>query len=451
MFNPFNNLKNQFSRASNKLRYKRKNKRFVSFDEEKVSIGSRISSFFKDKSRMGIALVFIAVFLFLLYYIIVDIKAFIEFEPKSLPGSSKSVKNDWNGSEKFTILFIGADETSPEHMFVDHLSLYSYDPRENNLSIFVLNPDIKVSQATLGYSLNYRTILNNRKIGEDNLAVLIKSVENLLALKIDRYVLVQKDDFSKISQYFNTLQVNVPKNINDPDTKELNNKQVVGWNAGSQVVLPINYLEFVASNSNGRDDQFDRQQILLESWTLNAFGFRSFLNFPQILKQMQDNVYTDIGKYEFLQLGLKVLNIKKDNIKKGYLREFAYSPIIDVGFYESVSPDITQIDKDLSNIFFDLKVFKEQARIEVLNASGVRGLANNRARWIKNIGARVIQVGNGFESEENNIIYCQNPEKYEVTIKELKRILGSEVKIVNTKYPNRHIGDIVIVLGNKYD
>ena len=105
----------------------------------------------------------------------------------------------------------------------------------------------------------------------------------------------------------------------------------------------------------------------------------------------------------------------------------------------------------MSNIFFDLKVFKEQARIEVLNASGVRGLANNRARWIKNIGARVIQVGNAFESEEFNVIYCDDPEKYEVTIKELRRFLGKDVKIINEKYHNRHIGDIVLVLGKNYE
>lgn len=451
MSNIFSNLKNKLFRASNKIKIKSKTRRFVSFNEEKTSFGSKIINFFKDKSRMGIALIFILIAIFCLYQIIIDVKAFADFKPKSFPGSSKTVKNEWNGSEKLTILFIGGDETSKEHLFVDHLSLYSYDPRENNLSVFILNPDIKVSQSTIGYSLNYRTILNNRKIDEDNLAILIKSVENLLALKIDRYVLVKKADFPNISQYFNSLQINVPKNINDPDTIEFNGKQSIGWSAGSQVVLPINYLDFVASDSNGRDDQFNRQQILLESLTMNLLGFRSVLNFSNILKEFENNAYTDMGKYEILNLGIKLLNLKPDDIKKGYLREYAYSPIIDVGFYEQVSPDISQIDKDLSNIFFDLKVFKEQARIEVLNASGVRGLANNRARWIKNIGARVIQVGNAFESEEFNVIYCDDPEKYEVTIKELRRFLGKDVKIINEKYHNRHIGDIVLVLGKNYE
>jgi hypothetical protein len=47
---------------------------------------------------------------------------------------------------------------------------------------------------------------------------------------------------------------------------------------------------------------------------------------------------------------------------------------LDIGFYEAVSPDISAIDKDINNIFFDMKVFKEQARIEVLNGSNISGL-----------------------------------------------------------------------------
>ena len=39
----------------------------------------------------------------------------------------------------------------------------------------------------------------------------------------------------------------------------------------------------------------------------------------------------------------------------------------------------------------------------------------------------------------------------EVTIKELRRFLGKDVKIINEKYHNRHIGDIVLVLGKNYE
>jgi hypothetical protein len=116
-----------------------------------------------------------------------------------------------------------------------------------------------------------------------------------------------------------------------------------------------------------------------------------------------------------------------------------------------VSPDIEVIDKDINNIFFDLEVFKEQARIEVLNASGIRGLATNRSRWVKNIGGRVIQVGNSFEPSDITKIYVKEIEKYPITITELTRFLGEDTQIITKEYPNRHVGDIVIILGSKQD
>jgi anionic cell wall polymer biosynthesis LytR-Cps2A-Psr (LCP) family protein len=106
---------------------------------------------------------------------------------------------EWFGQND--LLLIGTDTTSTNHKFVDHLSIYSLDPRENILSIFILNPDIKVTQATIGYTLNYRTIMNNRSIEGDKIETLIKSVENLLALKIDRYILADKNTFANFSSF----------------------------------------------------------------------------------------------------------------------------------------------------------------------------------------------------------------------------------------------------------
>jgi len=373
--------------------------------------------------------------------------AWFEFQPQPSSYSEITSKDNWDGSSKFTILFIGTDMVDAEHVFIDHLSIYSLDPRENKLSIFILNPDIKVTQTTLGYTLHYRTLLNNRSIDEDKITLLLSSIENLLAIKIDRYLMAEKNSFPTFSQFLNPLKVNVPKEINDEDTIRFPAHEVLSWDKGLQQVLPINFVEFAASDENGRDDQFQRQQLLLESITYNLMGFRSILYFPELIKSFEHNIFTDLGKWELFKLSAKLTSLKNGDIKKGYLRGAAYEKVIDLGFYDAVTPDINLIDKDINNIFFDLKVFKEQARIEVLNGSGVRGLAFNRARWVRNIGARVIQVGNSYETVEKTSIYCQEPEKYQITIAELQRFLGDEVEVITKDYPNRHVGDIVVVLG----
>lgn len=446
--NPLTNLINIIKRKTQRSKYKHKNSYVY---EKEGSFISKLKVFFLNRSRLGLLFfVFLVLFLFA-SLVFINIKAFIEFESRAYPDSQMEVKNEWAGNTKYTILLIGTDKIDSDHVFIDHVSVLSLDPQGRKVSILVLNPDLKVTQNTIGYTLHYRTILNNRELSEDKLAVLIKSVENLLAFKIDRYLIADKNTFPDLSQYMNPIQVLVPSDIRDEDTLSFPSEQVADWGAGPQVVLPIDYLAFAASDDNGRDDQLTRQQNLIESMILNLIGFRSVFNFANILGQFENSCSTNMGKWELFHLSLNLINIKQGDIKKGYLRESTYQKVIDIGFYEAISPDIGRIDKDLSNIFFDLEVFKEQARIEVLNGSGIKGLATNRSRWVVNIGARVIHYGNSYEMSDKTTIYCSDVSKYPVTIFELKRFLGSSVEIIEEEYPNRHVGDIVIVLGRVFD
>jgi|GEM_PF-2455194 len=439
----FENIVNKIRRRRVSSNFKNKFRR-----EEDQGISDRISTFFRSKSRLGLVFILFLLAIALLGLLIRNIYSLITFEPQPFPDTDLKVQNIWNGSDKMTILFIGTDTTSTNHKFVDHLSIYSLDPRENMLSIFILNPDIKVTQATIGYTLNYRTILNNRSIEGDKIETLINSVENLLALKIDRYILADKNTFPSFSSFLNPVQVYVPRDIKDEDTLNLVNAYKADWGKGQNMILPANYLEFAASDDNGRDDQLERQEYLIEAMTLNMIGFRSFVYLPEALSSFQNNIYTNMGKWELFSFVSKLINLKDEDIRKGFLRESAYDKVFDVGFYDVVSPDISVIDKDINNIFFDMKVFKEQARIEVLNGSSISGLATNRKRWIENIGGRVIHKGNSYEKEEDTKIYCADPEKYVLTLTELKRFLGSSVQLIEKEYPNRHVGEIVIVLGS---
>ncbi|HOY46098.1 MAG TPA: LCP family protein [Candidatus Dojkabacteria bacterium] len=439
-----------FDNLINKIRRKRVSSNFRNRfkREDDLAVTARISDFFKSKSRLGIVFIVTLIIIAIVTLFIRNVYSILTFEPQAFTETNLEIQNNWNGSDKMTILLIGTDTTSTNHKFVDHLSIYSLDPRENILSIFILNPDIKVTQATIGYTLNYRTIMNNRSIEGDKIETLIKSVENLLALKIDRYILADKNTFANFSSFLNPIQVYVPRDIKDEDTLNLVNSFKAEWGKGQNMILPANYLEFAASDNNGRDDQLERQQYLIESMTLNIIGFRSLIYLPEALDSFQNNIYTNMGKWELFNFASKLINLKDEDIRKGFLRESAYDKVLDIGFYEAVSPDISAIDKDINNIFFDMKVFKEQARIEVLNGSNISGLATNRKRWIENIGGRVIHKGNSYEKEQDTKIYCADPEKYTVTITELKRFLGSSVQLIEKEYPNRHVGEIVIVLGS---
>jgi len=388
----------------------------------------------------------------LVYFIAINISALMQFDTVPFPGTVKdSSSRNWLGDTKMTILLIGSDQTDLDHTFVDSLAIYSLDPIENKLSIFVVNPDLTIFQPSVGMEVNYRSIFNDKEITGDKLKVLINSVESLLALKIDRYVLIDKSKLASFSQYLNPVKVNLSKAVQDADTANLPAGKYVSWGKGSQTVLSSDFLEFAASDSNGRDDQLNRQQQLLEQITYNLVSFRTVFYFPKLLEELKKDVYTDLSKTELFFLVARITQIKSGDMLKGYTRSDFYTRVNTTSFYPTFSPDLEVMDQDLNNIFSDLRIFKEQAQVEILNASSVKGLASNRARWISNIGARVIKVGNSYEgSEVTTKIYCSTPDKFPYTITELDRIFNNKAELVKKEYPNRHLGDIVVVLGDNY-
>jgi hypothetical protein len=79
---------------------------------------------------------------------------------------------------------------------------------------------------------------------------------------------------------------------------------------GQNMILPANYLEFAASDNNGRDDQLERQQYLIESMTLNIIGFRSSYTFLRRLIHSKI-IYIQYGKVGAFQFCLKIDKSKR--------------------------------------------------------------------------------------------------------------------------------------------
>jgi len=84
---------------------------------------------------------------------------------------------------------------------------------------------------------------------------------------------------------------------------------------------------------------------------------------------------------------------------------------------------------------------------------GVRGLASSRARWITNSGGRVIYFGNSPESEDITKVYVNKGdfEKYEKTLTEIEKIFNGKIEYSDEEYKYKHLGDIVIIIGEEYE
>jgi anionic cell wall polymer biosynthesis LytR-Cps2A-Psr (LCP) family protein len=461
-----NNFKNKAKRVSNKFSFNRKSRAqhshfrqendFSSNNNEDKD-GTWLSRLLKKTPRLLISVLVLLSLIALGYHIIQICIALIIFQTKPYTGYSQTApatvesKFSWQGDTKLTIAFVGTDRVDNEHVFVDALGIYNLDPIDKKLSVFIINPDIKVYVSAVGKEVNLRTVFTDPKLSGDRTLILKNAVAALLAVRVDKYILVDKADFASYSAMMNPVKLVLKQSVKDADTIKLPAKKLASWSNGEQNINGDSFLELLASDENGRNDQLERQQNFFASLPFEQLSLTTFINLPQLVSKFTDTFFTDLSKDELFTILQKAPELKEDSLKKGYTHASSSQKVNVTSFYPVYSPILDRIDHDINNIFFDLKIFKEQARIEVLNSSDVKGLANSRSRWIANLGSRIIKVGNGLGGLAITKIYCTEPEKYPFTINELNRVFNFKAQVVKQDYPNRHMGDIIIELGNTYE
>lgn len=445
----FSNLQTKILRFLNRVPIKRREKL------NKTKVGYKFKqnqeSPQKDNAKKGVIIIGIVIFVMVISIIANIVLAILQYSPKSFPGSVES-----NSGERFdqrikTIIILSLDRPDESHAFVDGLAVVSYNFDTQKTAIFSINPDLKIYSTRLGKDLFIRTAFNDIFPTDKKIEYFTEGIESLLAIKIDNYIVTDLNTFNTFSKYFAPINISVDMEVKDQDVVNLPDKQSKQWIKGTALLKGDDQLEFLASNNNGRDEQLNRQALVVKKMLLNVFNIQNIYNVPNILQVMKTGFfYTDITLEEFLKISIEIFQLKEGNIEYGFTKAKAYYRVASVTHYPVFGINFSIIDKDIGNVFSDILIFKEQARIELLNGSSVKGLASNRARWVGNTGARIIKVGNSYESEKTTKIYCEDIDKFPKTLNAIQRIFDGKALLINKDYNQRHLGDIIIVIGDDY-
>lgn len=114
------------------------------------------------------------------------------------------------------------------------------------------------------------------------------------------------------------------------------------------------------------------------------------------------------------------------------------------GNYEMINKELS--DEKIRNYFEDVNIKKEQARIEVYNASGARLLGNKWSRVFKNSSLDVTRVGTAKEADKTRI-YVSNPDLI-YNLARVKSVLRVNVEVIENEKPEFvTTGDIIVVIG----
>jgi len=309
--------------------------------------------------------------------------------------------------------------------------------------------DLNIFSQSAGKVVNIRTVYNLREAKGKEARVLIEAVENLLAVRIDRYLITDTTAFAELSGALQPISLKLDSNVYDKDLAKRFDG-VEGWKAGTTEVEAKLIPAFAAADVNGRNDQLNRQTAIIAEMIKSMDSFQNLLNFPAFFEKITANVRTDLTKKDAFFIAGALWGIRSDQFKSGYTKMSSMVKVSNFGVYGRYEPAFDGIDKDLASILYDFDIAREQSRVEVLNGSGVRGLATSRSRWITNTGGRVVFFGNSLETEEKTKIFVSEPEKYPYTLKELERIFNGKVEYPGYDYVHKHIGEIVVVIGKEY-
>lgn len=436
-------IKNIFAKIHRKKKSFQRNKS----EKKKGDLKDRIKSFFNIKRT--IVLISVILVLLCLSILVTIGKAWVEFNVHGYEDAVTNLK-EWRGDSKLTILIVGIDEKDKEHQFIDGLAIYTLNPSASNSSIFVINPDLNIPVSFLDKPCNIRTLLQNKYIKGNKSEALTNTISELLALRIDRYVMVDINKFNSFSNKFSSFSVNLNKSVFDEDSAKFLNGNIKKWGDGNQMIRGNEIVAFLSSDSNGKDDQLKRQKDAMIEFIYSQINIGTIIQSPSILKDIEQSIYTNLSKGELVYIYDFIKNTKKNFVKGGYIRSNSYSEIQSISFYKEYFPIYSELDDDLKTISYDVNIFKEQPKIEIINSSNIKGLAANRSRWISNLGARVVKIGNGIEYSENTKIYCKNPNDYKFTLQELDRVFNCKAEFIYEDYTGRSVGDIVIDIGSDY-
>lgn len=151
----------------------------------------------------------------------------------------------------------------------------------------------------------------------------------------------------------------------------------------------------------------------------------SFLG--KILDLLKNQEETNLNRGDILRLWWAARNIKEDRVWP-------------VKLEEPLEPE--RLERTMGQYFGDEKIREEALTIAVLNATGQPGLATKEARIIKNMGGRIVGLGD-IENEKCQIT---SPQKYKNshTARRLVKIFGCPWSGENL-FGQR--ADLVLVLG----
>jgi len=384
----------------------------------------------------------------------------------------------WDGKSRVNILLMGYDyrdyESGNWPPRTDTMILLTIDPSTATAGMLSIPRDLWVQIDNYGNDNGYNKINTAFYYGElyhlpgGGAGLAMQTVENLLGVPINYYVVLDFDSFVKIVNDIGGVTVTpkvdtVVEPIGNP-----NDQQTL--KAGVPVTLPGDLaLSYVRNRDSLPGSDFDRsanQQDVIMALKSRILKYNELpsllLKAPAIYQDIQSGVKTNLTFDQVLSLGQIALQLDSSKITRasigpGQLTQGISPEGLDI--YIPIPDKIRAVTDSIfttGGVTAPMAVASDQqsamqteaARIVVENGSGATGLADQTATYLKQQGLNVVQTANANQQTTDSMIYLYNSKPY--TLAYLSTLFGvSSSNIYNVNDPSQPY-DIVVIAGQSW-
>ena len=239
------------------------------------------------------------------------------------------------GPRKQNILLLGVDSNGADaDLWVgtrtDTIVLLNIDPKSKSLNAISIPRDSKVY---LPKNMGVQKINAAHAIGGINMT--IKTVEDTLGVRVDRYIMVHDEAVRKIVEALGGVDIYVEKNMHYNDYAGKLHINLTKGQHHLDADEVIGYLRF-RHDAMGDIGRTQRQQWFLRGLLQDLQKPQTIAKIPQILSVAKQYVKTDMSLYEMSQYAAVAKHFDVDNIeiatlpgapnKKGYTSYWILDP-----------------------------------------------------------------------------------------------------------------------------
>lgn len=371
-------------------------------------------------------------------FIIYSFTAYFAINPTGYLTTNSEAKTKRTFDSSINIVYLGFENRLNSYKYIKYLNIVSVDSKNSIVKIYGVSPDFKLEMN--GEDVTIESLWNNIEVEDENSKIdtIVTELQKYLALRLDRYFAF---DIENLKTYINENNINETAK----DTFSIDGRL---FTEGDVISGDLLY-GYLFDKTPERDvitlRQMDFQKTLLESIKGPIKSIRHLTTF----KFFNNTFNSNFSRNEYIGF-LSNLNASEIIFSESRYLSSRFGTKTADPLDRTLSPDFNLMDENISAFYRDIDIMKEQAAVEVYNATDQPGLAGNRRRFFQNLGANVVKFGNYPVSDvQTTLLYVpsKNVDMYKNNIIMIQKILRGNVKITFEEYKYNYSGDLILVMG----